>query len=217
MRTTPTSSKADGGPEKWAGGGAEGDWPESIFFFKRSLQPRGHLFTSMQRACLHAAMLNVYGHMRAPSHRPTRGNMAVSAQAALFQAAARKLLSASCCTQVARHLSSSCSVHVVQVSLRKTLGACICAQDAQPELSCGGAPRTIRLRFSRSRQEYTPHTTASLLEPELPRTRRDSNPRPRDCESTTQLPKAVLRVMKSHGATARALRHARSPQRVHRD
>ena len=50
--------------------------------------------------------------MRAPSHRPTRGNMAVFAQAALFQAAARKLLSASCCTQVARHLSSSCSAHV---------------------------------------------------------------------------------------------------------
>ena len=124
----------------------EDDWPESIFP-QALFQPRRHLFTSMRRACLRAAMLNVYGHMRAPSHRPTRGKMAVFAQAALFQAAARKLLSASCCTQVARHLSSSCSVHVVQVSLRKTLGACICAQDAQPELSCGGAPRAIRLRF----------------------------------------------------------------------
>ena len=31
-----------------------------------------------------------------------------------------------------------------------------------------------------------------------------------------QLPKAVSRARKSHGATARALRHARSPQRVHR-
>ena len=124
----------------------EDDWPESIFPLS-SLPAAETPFTSMRRACLRAAMLDVYGHMRAPSHRPTRGNMAVSGQAALFQAAARKLLSASCCTQVARHLSSSCSAHVVQVSLRKTLGACICAQDAQPEPSCGGAPRTIRLRF----------------------------------------------------------------------
>ena len=30
----------------------------------------------------------------------------------------------------------------MQVSLCKTLGACICAPDAQPELSCGGALRT---------------------------------------------------------------------------
>ena len=96
--------------------------------------------------CIDAASVSAR-HMRAPSHRPTRGNMPVSAQAALFQAAERKLLSASCCTQVSRHLSSSCSVHVVQFSLRKTLGACIRAQDAQPELSCGGAARAIRLRF----------------------------------------------------------------------
>ena len=74
------------------------------FFPKRS--------SSRADTFLHAAMLNVYDHVRAPSHCPTRGNMAVSAQAALFQAAARKLLSASCCTQVARHLSSSCSAHV---------------------------------------------------------------------------------------------------------
>ena len=52
------------------------DWPESIFP-QMLIQPRRHLFTSLRRACLHAAMLNVYGHMRAPSHRPTRGNMAV--------------------------------------------------------------------------------------------------------------------------------------------
>ena len=35
-------------------------------------------------------------------------------------------------------------------------------------------------------------------------------------QTTRQLPKAVSRARKSHGATARALRHARSPQRVHR-
>ena len=34
--------------------------------------------------------------------------------------------------------------------------------------------------------------------------------------TTRQLPKAVSRARKLHGATARALRHARSPQRVHR-
>ena len=54
----------------------EDDWPESIFP-QVLIQPRRHLFTSLRRACLRAAMLNVHGHMRAPSHRPTRGNMAV--------------------------------------------------------------------------------------------------------------------------------------------
>ena len=42
-----------------------------------------------------------------------------------------------------------------------------------------------------------------------------------DCEAgaqtTRQLPKAVSRARNSHGATARALRHAQSPQRVRRD
>ena len=82
------------------------------------IQPRRHLFTSLRRACLRAAMLNVYGHMRAPSHHPSfLSNCAarfltkvVCAQAALFQAAARKLLSASCCTQV---LCASCSAQVL--------------------------------------------------------------------------------------------------------
>ena len=54
----------------------EDDWPKSIFP-QVLIQPRRHLFTSLRRACLRAAMLNVYGHMRAPSHRPTKGNMAV--------------------------------------------------------------------------------------------------------------------------------------------
>ena len=156
-------------------------------------------------------MLNVYGHMRAPSHHPTRGNVAVSAQAALFLAAARKLLSASCCTHMARHLSSSCSVHValckflsarrsVLVSVRKMLRLSVCASG---------------LRFSgRSRQEYTPHTTASFLEPEL-----QSNPRPRDCESRARKPRDnfqwILReYYKMHGATSRALQHAQSLQKV---
>ena len=180
----------------------------------------------MRRACLHAAMLNVYDHMRAPPHRPTRGNMAVSAQAAFCQAAARKLLSASCCTQVSRHLSSSCSVHVVQVSLRETLGACIRAQDAQPELSCGGAPRTFRLRFRvaifRSELPGVRSTywllclSRSCRGPGGNRTR-DRAIAKAGAKTTRQLPKAVSRVITSHGATTRALRHARSPQRVRRD
>ena len=106
----------------------------------------------------------VWSH-ESSSHRPTRGNMAVSAQAALFQAAARKLLSK------LLHASGSTSAFKLrcsaQVSLRKTLSACICAQDAQPELSCGGAPRTIRLRF---------RVAIFWSKPELPRTR-ESNPR----------------------------------------
>ena len=54
----------------------EDDWPESIFP-QVLIQPRRHLFTSLRRACLRAAMLNVYGDTRAPSHRPTKGTTAV--------------------------------------------------------------------------------------------------------------------------------------------
>ena len=147
--------------------------------------------------------------------------MAVSAQAALLQAAARKLLSASCCTQVARHLSSSCSVHVVQVSLCKTLGACICAQDAQPELSCGGAPRTIRLRFRVAIFRSEPlHILRLLCFSQSCHGSGGNRTRDRATAKQTarQLAKAISRVKKKrHSATARALRHARSPHRVRRD
>ena len=161
-----------------------------------------------------------------------RANMAVSAQAALFQASARKLLSANCCTQVARHLCSSfCARGSVQVSLRKTLGADICAQDAQPELSCGGAPRTTRLRFRVAifRCDFPVGAARSTLHilrllclsrscrgPGGNRTR-DRAIAKAGAQITRQLPKAILRGIKPHGATARALRHARSPQRVRRD
>ena len=89
----------------------EDDWPECIFP-QVLIQPRRHLFTLLRRACLHAAMLNVYGHMRAPSHRPSF----------LSNCAARFLTkvvcascivpgcSASCCTQV---LCASCSAQVL--------------------------------------------------------------------------------------------------------
>ena len=103
------------------------------------------------------------------------------------QVALCKLLHASGSTSVFKLFCAWCSV---QVSLRKKLGACIRAQDAQPELSCGGAPRTIRLRFRVAIFRSEPpgvHSTYMfvLLEPELPRTREESNPRPRDCEDAT--------------------------------
>ena len=113
------------------------------------------------------------------SHRPTRGNMALRKLHCSRQVAFCKLLRASSSTSVFKLFCARCSV---QVSLRKTLGACICAQDAQPELSCGGAPRTIRLRFRVAIFWSEPpgvQLLPSLLEPELPQARRASNPRPR--------------------------------------
>ena len=88
-----------------------------------------------ERVCMWRCSMYIWSHETAISHTS-------SAQAALFKAAARKFLSASCCTQMARHLSSNCSVHVARhrflsarrsalVSVHKVLG-----------LSCGGAPRT---------------------------------------------------------------------------
>ena len=91
------------------------------------------------------------------------------------------------------------------------------------------------LRFPVGAARSTLHILRLLCLSRLPRTRGESNPRPRDCESrranhettskghcagaqtTRQLSKAISRVIKTHGATARALRHARSPQRVRRD
>ena len=134
------------------------------------------------------------------------------------------MLPASCCTQVARPTSVFklfCARCSVQVSLRKTPGACICAQDAQPELSCGGAPRTIRLRFrvaifrSEPPGVHSTYYTASFLEPALPRTRgnrtHDRAIAKAGAQTTRQLPKSFSRVME-HGAAARA-----PPQRVRRD
>ena len=84
------------------------------------------------------------------------------------------------------------------------------------------------LRFSGwSRQEYTPHTTASLLEPDRGpggnRARNRAIPQA-GAQTTRQLPKPTSREIKSHGAAARALhgatararRHARSPRRDER-
>ena len=156
-----------------------------------------------------------------------------------------------CCAQVALckllRASGSTSVFKLFCMLCKFLSARRSALVSvrKPELSCGGRALYVcasGLRFSgRSRQEYTPHTAASLLEPELPRTKEESNPRPRDCESrranhkttskghfasnktrhserfdTHDLRRGFAKTKtNSHGAAARARRRARSPQRVH--
>ena len=124
---------------------AESIFPQALF------QPRRRLFTSMRRACLYAAKLSqcVWSHESSISSSYERKHGSVCASCSVpgccVQVALCKLLHASGSTSVFKLFCARCSV---QVSLRrKTLGACICAQDAQPELSCGGAPRTIRLRF----------------------------------------------------------------------
>ena len=71
-------------------------------------------------------------------------------------------------------------------------------------------------------QEHAPRTTFALKSCDFQAGAAGGN-RTRDrgiakagAQTTRQLPKAVSRARKSHGATARALRRARSPQRVHR-
>ena len=120
----------------------EDDWPESIFP-QVLIQPRRHLFTSLRRACLRAAMLSVYGHMRAPFHHPTfLSNCAarfltkvVCAQVALCKllraSALCKLLCASAlskllCASALRQLLRASALRMcsAQVGLCKLLCAC---------------------------------------------------------------------------------------------
>ena len=76
----------------------EDDWPESIFP-QVLIQPRRHLFTSLRRACLRAAMLSVYGHMRAPSHHPTF--LSNCAARFLTKVVCASCIVPGCCAQVA--------------------------------------------------------------------------------------------------------------------
>ena len=85
---------------------------------------------------------------------------------------------------------------------------------------------TYKLRFSSRSCRSTLrilrlYLKAAIFKPELPRTRgnrtRDRGIAKAGAQTTRQLPKAISRATKSHGATARALRHARSPQRARRD
>ena len=75
----------------------EDDWPESIL--EVLIQLRRHLFTSLRRACLRAAMLSVYGHMRAPSHHPTF--LSNCAARFLTKVVCASCIVPGCCAQVA--------------------------------------------------------------------------------------------------------------------
>ena len=76
----------------------EDDWPESIFP-QVLIQPQRHLFTSLRRACLRAAMLSVYAHMRAPSHHPTF--LSNCAARFLTKVVCASCIVPGCCAQVA--------------------------------------------------------------------------------------------------------------------
>ena len=69
------------------------------YFSQVLIQPRRHLFTSLRRACLHAAMLNVYGHMRAPSHHPSF--LSNCAARFLTKVVCASCIVPGCCAQVA--------------------------------------------------------------------------------------------------------------------
>ena len=76
----------------------EDDWPESIFP-QVLIQLWGHLFTSLRRACLRAAMLSVYCYMRAPSHHPTF--LSNCAARFLTKVVCASCIVPGCCAQVA--------------------------------------------------------------------------------------------------------------------
>ena len=91
------------------------------------------------------------------------------------------------------------------------------------------APRTTSVLksydFQPELQEHAPRTTFVLKSCDVQAgCRGPGGNRTRDrriakagAQTTRQLPKAVSRARILHGATARALRHAQSPQRVRRD
>ena len=117
----------------------EDDWPESIFP-QALIQPRRHLFTSLRRACLRAAMLSVYGHMRALSHHPTfLSNCAARFLTKVFCASC---IVPGCCAQVAlcKLLHAAARKCSVQVALRK------CSE--QVALRKCSAPVAPRKRFA---------------------------------------------------------------------
>ena len=89
----------------------EDDWPESIFA-QVLIQPRRHLFTSLRRACLHAALLNAYGNMRPPSHHPSF--LSNCAARFLTKVVCASCIVPGCCAQVALckllHASALCKL-----------------------------------------------------------------------------------------------------------
>ena len=127
--------------------------------------------------------------------------------------ALRKFLCASCSVQVALRKSS---VQVAPCNLR--YASCCSAQVALRKLPCASQPelreRSPRASFvlknhvsSRSRRAAVDEAG---IEPATARLREQ----PRQPPDNFQEP--VRKQRNSHGTTARAIRHARSPQRVHR-
>ena len=104
------------------------------------IQPRRHLFTSLRRACLRAAMLSVYGHMRAPSHHPTF--LSNCAARFLTKVVCASCIVPGCCAQVAlcKLLHAAARKCSVQVALRK------CSE--QVALRKCSAPVAPRKRFA---------------------------------------------------------------------
>ena len=107
----------------------EDEWPESIFP-QVLIQPRRHLLTSLRRACLRAAMLSVYGRMRAPSHHPTF----------LSNCAARFLTKAVCASCIV----PGCCAQVALCKLLRASALCklVCAS-ALSKLLCASALRQL--------------------------------------------------------------------------
>ena len=111
--------------------------PGSIFP-QALIQVRRHLFTSLRRACLRAAMLSVYGHMRAPSHHPTF--LSNCAARFLTKVVCASCIVPGCCAQVAlcKLLHAAARKCSVQVALRK------CSEQvALSKLLCASALRQL--------------------------------------------------------------------------
>ena len=170
----------------------EDDWPESISPQALS-QPRRHLFTSLRRACLRAAMLSVYRHMRAPSHHPTfLSNCA--ARFLTIVVCASCIVPGCCCAQVAlckllHAAARKCSVQVAlrkcseQVALRKCsapvaprkhFAHVLCAswsvQVALHQLLRASALRmcSVQVALRVALRKHAPHTTFALKSCDFP-------------------------------------------------
>ena len=102
------------------------------------IQLWGHPFTSLRRACLRAAMLSVYGHMRAPSHHPTF--LSNCAARFLTKVVCACCIVPGCCAQVAlcKLLRASALCKLLCASaLSKLLCASVCAScSAQALCAC---------------------------------------------------------------------------------
>ena len=119
----------------------EDDWPESIFP-QALIQPRRHLFTSLRRACLRAAMLSVYGHMRAPSHHPTF--LSNCAARFLTKVVCASCIVPGCCAQVAlcKLLHAAARKCSAQALCACALCKLLCAS-ALSKLLCASALRQL--------------------------------------------------------------------------